>query len=64
MSGDHNQSLERALAIVDAATASGAHTLKFQTYSADTITLNVRCGDFEIADPGRLWSGMNLYDVY
>jgi pseudaminic acid synthase len=64
MSGNHNQSLERALAIVDAASASGAHALKLQTYTADTITLNVRGGDFEIADPGSLWSGKNLHDLY
>ena len=64
MSGNHNQSLDRALAIVDAAAIAGAHALKLQTYTADTITLNVRGGDFEIADPGSLWSGKNLHDLY
>lgn len=64
MSGNHNQSLDRALAIVDAAAAAGAHALKLQTYTADTITLNVRGGDFEIADPDSLWSGKNLHDLY
>lgn len=64
MSGNHNQSLDRALAIVDAAAASGAHALKLQTYTADTITLDVRGGDFEIADPSSLWSGKNLHDLY
>ena len=64
MSGNHNQSLERALAIVDAAAAAGAHALKLQTYTADTITLNVRGGDFEIADSGSLWAGQNLHDLY
>jgi pseudaminic acid synthase len=64
MSGNHNQSLDRALAIVDGAAAAGAHALKLQTYTADTITLNVRGGDFEIADPGSLWSGKNLHDLY
>jgi pseudaminic acid synthase len=64
MSGNHNQSLDRALAIVDAAATSGAHALKLQTYTADTITLDVRGGDFEIADPGSLWSGKNLHDLY
>ena len=64
MSGNHNQSLDRALAIVDSAAAAGAHAIKLQTYTADTITLNVRGGDFEIADPESLWSGKNLHDLY
>jgi N-acetylneuraminate synthase len=64
MSGNHNQSLERALAIVDAAAAAGSHALKLQTYTADTITLDVRGGDFEIQDRNSLWSGKNLYDLY
>ena len=52
MSGNHNQSLQRAFELVDAAAAAGAHALKLQTYTADTITLNVRGGDFEIRDQG------------
>jgi len=64
MSGNHNQSLERAFALVDAAAAAGAHALKLQTYTADTITLNVRGGDFEIRDQGSLWVGQNLHDLY
>lgn len=64
MSGNHNQSLERALEIVDAAGRAGAHALKLQTYTADTITLNVRGGDFEISDANSLWSGKNLHDLY
>jgi len=64
MSGNHNQSLDRALEIVDAAAASGAHAIKLQTYTADTITLNVRGGDFEIADEKSLWKGRNLHDLY
>ena len=50
MSGNHNQSLERALAIVEAAAKTGAQALKLQTYTADTITLDVRGGAFEIND--------------
>ena len=64
MSGNHNQSLERALQIVDAAAAAGAHALKLQTYTADTITLDVRGGDFEIRDQNSLWAGQNLHDLY
>jgi pseudaminic acid synthase len=64
MSGNHNQSLDRAFAIVDAAAAAGAHALKLQTYTADTMTIDVRTGDFVINDPKSLWKGRNLYDLY
>lgn len=64
MSGNHNQSLERAFEIVDAAAATGADAIKLQTYTADTITLNVRGGDFEIDDEKSLWKGRNLHDLY
>jgi pseudaminic acid synthase len=64
MSGNHNQSLERALAIVDAAAQAGAHAIKLQTYTADTMTLDRRGGSFDINDPDSLWSGQNLHDLY
>jgi pseudaminic acid synthase len=64
MSGNHNQSLDRALEIVEAAAVSGAHAIKLQTYTADTITLDVRGGDFDITDPNSLWVGKNLHDLY
>ncbi len=64
MSGNHNQSLERALGIVDAAAKSGAHALKLQTYTADTMTLNLNRGDFRIEDVNSLWAGRSLYDLY
>ena len=64
MSGNHNQSLERALEIVDAAAVAGAHALKLQTYTADTITLNVRNKDFLIDDKKSLWDGSNLHELY
>ena len=64
MSGNHNQSLERAFAIVDAAAAAGAHALKLQTYTADTMTLDIDTGDFVITDLKSLWHGRNLYDLY
>lgn len=64
MSGNHNQSLDRALAIVDAAAATGAHALKIQTYTAETMTLDVDHGEFHIGDPNSLWQGKSLYKLY
>lgn len=64
MSGNHNQSLDRALEIVDAAAASGAHALKIQTYTADTMTLDIREREFFISDPKSLWKGKSLYELY
>lgn len=64
MSGNHNHSLERALEIVDAAAHAGAHALKLQTYTADTLTLDVPDGDFLITDPGSLWAGRSLHELY
>jgi pseudaminic acid synthase len=64
MSGNHNQSLQSALDIVEAAAKAGAHALKLQTYTADTITLDVRGGEFFIQDAGNLWQGKSLYDLY
>lgn len=64
MSGNHNQSLDRALMIVDAASKAGAHAIKLQTYTADTMTLDVRGGSFEINDSNSLWAGQNLHDLY
>ena len=64
MSGNHNQSLDRALAIVDAAAAAGAHALKIQTYTADTMTLDLAEREFSIRDEGSLWQGKSLYKLY
>jgi pseudaminic acid synthase len=64
MSGNHNQSLERALEIVEAAAKAGAHALKIQTYTADTMTLNLDNKDFKIEDPESLWKGNTLYQLY
>lgn len=64
MSGNHNQSLERALEIVEAAARSGVHALKLQTYTADTMTIDIREGEFFIADPNNLWTGSSLYQLY
>lgn len=64
MSGNHNGSLEKALAIVDAAAAAGADALKIQTYTADTMTLDISEGEFFIEDPNSLWKGESLYNLY
>lgn len=64
MSGNHNQSLDRALAIVDAAALAGADAVKVQTYTADTMTLDVRSPGFVIEDPKSLWAGRQLYELY
>jgi len=64
MSGNHNQSLDRALEIVKAAADSGAHALKLQTYTADSITINHKGGLFDIKDEKSLWKGKNLYELY
>lgn len=64
MSGNHNQSLDRALEIVDAAADSGAHALKIQTYTPDTMTIDLDEREFHISDPNSLWSGTSLYKLY
>ena len=64
MSGNHNQSLERALEIVEAAAKSGAHALKIQTYTPDTMTLDLDEREFHISDPNSLWAGTSLYKLY
>ena len=61
MSGNHNQSLDNALELVDAAADSGADAIKIQTYTADTISIK---GVHKIEDPGSLWYGKDLHDLY
>lgn len=64
MSGNHNQSLERAIEIVEAAADAGVDALKLQTYTADTMTLDIHDGDFFIQDDKSLWKGNSLYNLY
>lgn len=64
MSGNHNHSLDRALEIVEAAARAGAHALKLQTYTGDTMTIDVEDGPFRIDDPDSLWAGKTLHKLY
>ena len=64
MSGNHNKSLDRAKEIIKAAADSGAHAIKLQTYTADTMTINHHGGLFDITDKNSLWYGRNLYELY
>lgn len=64
MSGNHNHSLERAMKIVEAAAEVGVDAIKLQTYTADTMTIDVREGEFYIDDPNSLWYGNSLYELY
>ncbi len=64
MSGNHNQSIDRAMQIIDAAAEAGAHAIKLQTYTADTITIPHDKDLFFIRDDNSLWKGRTLYDLY
>jgi len=64
MSGNHNQSLEKALEIVESAAKSGAHAIKLQTYTADGLTIDASHGLFNIESKNSLWKGYNLYQLY
>lgn len=64
MSGNHNQSLERAMKIVEAAAETGVDAIKLQTYTADTMTIDKDTDEFFIADKDSLWQGESLYNLY
>ena len=64
MSGNHNQSLTRALKIVEEAARSGADAIKLQTYTADTLTIDKSDGDFYLNNPKSLWHGMSMFELY
>jgi pseudaminic acid synthase len=64
MSGNHNGDIDRALAIVDAVSSTGAKALKIQTYTADTLTIDSDRPAFRVAGDHDLWGGRNLYSLY
>jgi pseudaminic acid synthase len=64
LSGNHNGSLERAIKLVEAAADAGAHAVKLQTYTADTLTIDVNSGDFIVAGKDSPWAGRSLHDLY
>ncbi len=64
ISGNHGQSLDCAMEIVEAAARAGAHGLKLQTYTADTMTIDISEGEFFISDENSLWKGESLYRLY
>lgn len=64
MSGNHGNSLDRALELVDIAAKAKVHALKIQTATPDGLTLNLDTADFSINDKNSLWNGRTLYDLY
>ena len=64
MSGNHNGSIDRALAIIERAAEAGASAVKFQTYTPDTMTLDGHQEHFRISNPDSLWQSRSLYDLY
>jgi len=64
MSGNHNQSLSRALEIVKAAADAGADAIKLQTYTPDTMTLDLKSKGFVIRNKHSPWHGKSLYQLY
>lgn len=64
MSGNHNQSIDRAIKIIETAAKSGAHAIKLQTYTADTMTIDAKGGLFDIKDETSLWQNRNLFELY
>jgi len=64
LSGNHDNSLDKAFEIVDAAAKSGVHAIKLQTYTANTMTLDLDEDEFFIKDPNSLWVGQSMHSLY
>jgi len=64
LSGNHDGSLDRAIRLVEAAADAGAHAVKLQTYTADTITIDANSADFLISGKDSPWAGRSLHDLY
>jgi len=64
LSGNHQQSFELAIKMIDAAAASGADAIKLQTYTADSMTLDLGCDEFLISEESSLWKGESLHALY
>ncbi|MHB8634082.1 MAG: pseudaminic acid synthase [Thermoplasmatota archaeon] len=64
LGANHAGSLDRALRLVEAAAAAGADAIKLQTYTADSITMDSSDPAFQVSEPGSLWEGRTLHDVY
>lgn len=64
LSGNHNRSLDRAIELIDAAAACGVDAIKLQTYTADSITLDVARDEFVVNKPGSIWHGRTLHSLY
>ncbi len=63
ISANHNGSIDRAIELIRKAKAAGAHAIKLQTYTADTMTIDSEAPDF-ILPEGNTWAGQKLYDLY
>ncbi len=64
ISGNHDQNLKRALELITLAKQSGAHAVKFQTYTANSMTLKSKEKEFKITEKKNIWNGEYLYDLY
>lgn len=64
LSGNHNQSLERAMKIVEEAKNAGADAIKLQTYTPDSMTLQLNENEFVVGNSLHLWKGKSLYELY